>query len=206
MPTIVEPFAGAANYSVRHFERDVFLTDLSVDIIEVWQFLIAASEKDILGLPRFEKGLDLRKCNLSNGERKFAGFWANRGSRKPGNLVSSYAVGNSNGSEYFENVKRLVAENLYRIKHWQIKQTSYISLNDIKATWFIDPPYRNGGKHYVHNAINYVHLGEWCKARNGQVIVCENTDCDWLEVKPLVQCVGIVRNTTEATWTNAQTL
>ena len=51
-----------------------------------------------------------------------------------------------------------------------------------KATWFVDPPYQEAGKHYRHgsSSINYERLAEWCVSRLGQVIVCEAYGADWL--------------------------
>ena len=68
-----------------------------------------------------------------------------------------------------------------------------------KATWFIDPPYQFGGKYYRHNGkkIDYEFLGEWCKNRDGQVIVCENHKADWMEFEPLVGISGQLHKTTE---------
>lgn len=192
--TIVEPFCGAANYSVRFFEKQIFLCDLNKDIIDTWEFLINASKQDILSLPRFEKGLDLRNLNLSKGQKNFCGYWASRGSNTPRNIVSTFAMGNSNGSEYFENIKYLVSENLYKIKHWKVKQIGYSELTEnIKATWFIDPPYKEGGKHYIHNLIDYENLKNWSLNRNGEIIVCENIEASWLPFKHLIDNIGSVR-------------
>jgi 16S rRNA G966 N2-methylase RsmD len=200
---IVEPFAGAANYSFTNFENDVFLVDLHNDIIKVWQFLINASEKDILGLPKFYAGLDLRTLGLSQGEKLFCGFWANRGAASSRNIVSKYAVGNTNGEMYFEYIKQFVAENLYRIRHFQIKQGCYQQLDpecNYKATWFIDPPYQNGGQHYVHNQIDYEQLKIWIEKRTGFIIVCENDTATWLQGKPLFVTVGARKLTKEIIW------
>jgi hypothetical protein len=196
--TVIEPFCGAANYSVCNFENNVFLSDTNPNIIETWKFLINASKKDILSLPRFERGLDLRTLNLSFGERCFCGFWANRGSANPRNIVSNYAMANSNGSEYFENVKKQVSENLYRIKHWNVRLRSYEDCPKwLKATWFIDPPYVEGGQFYTENKIDYKKLGLFCRNLKGLIIVCENEKANWLEFSPIATTVGIVRKTTE---------
>lgn len=111
---IIEPFAGAANYSVNNFENDVYLTDLNENIIKVWNFLINASENDILKLPKFYSGMDLRNLNLSEGERIFfCGFWVNRGMINPCNIVSKFAMGNTNGAEYFEIKKKEVSKKTF---------------------------------------------------------------------------------------------
>lgn len=48
---IIEPFAGSARYSLKYFENEIELYDLSAYVIEVWNYLINASEKDVLTLP-----------------------------------------------------------------------------------------------------------------------------------------------------------
>lgn len=195
---IVEPFAGAANYSVINFENEVYLTDLNEDINDVWNFLINASEKDILSLPKFKLGLDLRNLNLSNGERKFCGFWANMGSNGPRNIVSKFAGENV---QYFETKKTEVAKNLHRIRHWKINRISYENLfDDFLATWFVDPPYIKGGELYKYNTIDYPKLAEWCKIRKGLTIVCENDTADWLNFESLVEISGQCKNTTEVVY------
>ena len=60
----------------------------------------------------------------------------------------------------------------------------YKSLPNVKATWFIDPPYQTKGG-YVISDVDYFELGKWCKSRKGQVIVCENAEADWLDFNPL---------------------
>ena len=60
------------------------------------------------------------------------------------------------------------------------------------------------GQYYRFNnkKIDYTKLAEWCKERQGQIIVCENTKADWLDFKPLVELQGQLHKTTEAIWTN----
>jgi hypothetical protein len=41
--------------------------------------------------------------------------------------------------------------------------------------------------------INYNDLAIWCKSRNGQVIVCENGDANWLDFKPIKSFSGAFR-------------
>ena len=95
--------------------------------------------------------------------------------------------------------------NLHKIKHLKILHSSYIDLENIKATWFIDPPYQFGGSAYVENKIDFSHLADWCKTREGHVIVCENTKADWLPFIPMIDNKGTHKTTTEAIWTNCPT-
>jgi site-specific DNA-adenine methylase len=68
--TIVEPFAGAAKYSLRYFDNDVILYDADERIVRIWKFLQSATPKDILSLPsEFKAGQTLNDFNLSDIER-----------------------------------------------------------------------------------------------------------------------------------------
>ena len=95
-----------------------------------------------------------------------------------------------------------IANNQYKVRHWEIINGDYTCLQNVKATYFIDPPYEYGGIYYRMNSskIDYPILAEWCKSRNGQVIVCENTKADWLDFKTLVTMNGQLHKTTEAIW------
>lgn len=189
--TVIEPFCGAANYAVANFDNNVVLRDTNPVIVDLWKYLIAASPKDILGLPSFYHGLDLDSLNLAKEERYFLGFWANRGSVAPRRFVSNFAVGNSNGNVYFENVKKQVADNLFRIRHWDVKLDTFENIPTwFPATWFIDPPYVNGGNLYIKTNVDYKILGKFCNQLTGQVIVCESFGADWLPFVPLCENVG----------------
>lgn len=69
-----------------------------------------------------------------------------------------------------------------------------------KATWFIDPPYIDGGKCYKFNKIDYVKLAEWCKSLNGFAIVCENSNAKWLDFQHLTDNVGQIKTKSEGIW------
>jgi hypothetical protein len=73
---------------------------------------------------------------------------------------------------------------LGKIRHWQIIEGSYENAPDIEAHWHIDPPYRNSGKHYPVNGIDYTALAAWCKQRRGYVQVCESSEANWLPFQP----------------------
>ena len=71
-------------------------------------------------------------------------------------------------------------------------------IND-KATWFIVPPYQFGGEYnkFGNKSIDFGKLGDWCKSRNGQVIVCEKSKAAGLVFKPLIEMRGNKFKTTE---------
>jgi 16S rRNA G966 N2-methylase RsmD len=75
-----------------------------------------------------------------------------------------------------------IASNVKNIRHWKIKHCSYADIPNVKAHWFIDPPYQKAGTAYKCSSkdINFDHLGSWCMDRKGTVIVCENRGAEWL--------------------------
>ena len=157
----------------------------------------SASSNDILGLPEFDDGEKIdNKCrNLSDEERWLIGFSVNQGSQRP-----KYTAGRMNFN-YWKVDKRRIARDLYKIKHWKFVLGEYNSICNIKATWFIDPPYQS--QHlYVHNDIDYDELKDWCNERVGQTIVCENSKATWLNFSSLTSLHGQRTTTTEVIWTN----
>ena len=60
---IIEPFAGSARYSLRYWEKDILLVDKYKEIVDIWNYLQRAGEKDILGLLFLKKGMKIRILN-----------------------------------------------------------------------------------------------------------------------------------------------
>jgi site-specific DNA-adenine methylase len=200
---IIEPFAGSARYSLKYWQNDVLLVDKYEVIINLWNWLKTCTEKDILNMPKLKKGDDIRKLNISENEKTLLGFFAQAAQGQPVNMVSK--MGKQNMKTAYKNI----ASQLYKIKHWNIIQASYDDLKNEDATWFIDPPYQFGGQYqykFGNKQIDFNMLGQWCKTRTGQVIVCENTKADWLPFKPVVKIDGANHTgTTEAIWSNIPT-
>jgi len=199
---IIEPFCGSARYALKYWQKDVLIMDKSENLIKVWKWLQQCSKQDILGLPKLTTGLDIRKIELSEIERTFLSYLVASG--RPSNIVTKF-MDYDNGNQ---KVYKRIADSLELIRQWEIKFGSYTELENLEATWFIDPPYQFGGEHYKHGTkdLDFNKLAEWCKNRNGQVIVCENMKADWLDFKPMVQIQGACQtNTTEAIWSNHKT-
>jgi len=188
--SIVEPFAGSAAYSLHgnNWEKDVFLYDIDLRIVRLWQFLQQASVNDIKKLPCEPEMTINDHKQLSRAEKDLIGLHLSPGSSMPANISTKYdrwAVG-----------KQYILENVHKIKHWTIQQASYrMIVPEAEATWFIDPPYNEGGKHYRFGKIDYQHLADWIKNLKGQVIVCERDDADWLPFKSLTKFAGIANRT-----------
>lgn len=201
--TIIEPFAGAGQYSLfgNNWKKQVILIDKYKVIVDIWKYLIRAKKEDILKLPDMFENNNIDNHNELLPEEKYLiGFCINCGSACPKKTAKKYNNWNKQ--------KIIIANNLYKIKHWKVFYNEYINIPNKKATWFIDPPYQFGGEWYreSNKKIDYQSLGEWCKSRKGQIIVCENTKANWLDFKPLRQIQGARNtNTVEAIWSNHKT-
>lgn len=200
---IVEPFAGTAQYSFKYFDREVLLVDKYEVVVRVWKWLQLCSPADILGLPRLKFGESVDEYSFDCIEAKwFVGMIITGAPSQPKKTASRWkTIVRPNTQNYKLN---FAANNLYRIRHWEIRLGSYEDIENESATWFIDPPYQRGGEYYVksNRDINYPHLAEWSRSRLGQAIVCENSRGDWLPFSPLVSMMGNKYKTTESIWTN----
>lgn len=198
---IIEPFCGAAQYSLYgdNWKKEVSLYDSYKVITDLWLYLIQSERSDIINLPDIEEGTNLDTIKyLSSEEKYLIGFSINTASAMPKKTATKRSIWNRD--------KMRIADNLYKIKHWTVKQSDYRDIQyDTDATWFIDPPYQFGGQYYhdSNKNINYWDLGEWCKSKSGQVIVCENTKATWMDFKPLATLNGQLHTTTEAVWYNS---
>lgn len=198
---IIEPFAGTAVYSLHNdnWKKEVHLIEKYDVIVDLWHYLQQASEQDILSLPDINCGesLDVH-TQLCKEERYLLGFAINEGSANPKVTASKKKSFNN-----WNKNKPKIASNLHKIRHWDIRCGEYDEFDDINnltATWFIDPPYQYGGQYYRHKFADYEKLAKYCNTRSGQIIVCENTKADWLDFKPLKEMHGQLHTTTEAIW------
>lgn len=193
---IIEPFAGSARYALRYFDRDVILIDKFHKIMEIWKYLQQASEKDILGLPDISYKEKIPE-SLSLAEKWLIGYCVGRGTPRPATMGHQFNDWN------FDKVK--IAKQLFKIRHWKFIHGTYECLDNPTATWYIDPPYINGGHKYSksNKDLDFAELAEWSKSRNGQVIVCENDSASWLPFLPLIKNKGQMKEPTyEVFWTN----
>jgi len=200
---IIEPFAGTARYSLKYFDKEILLVDKNKDEISIWHYLQNATEKDILKLPKLKVGDDIRLFTwLCKEEILLLKHIGQAATANPGFITTE--MGYRSSLTAYKNI----SSQLYKIKHWVIKEGCYKDIDNVEATWFIDPPYQFGGHKYKHSNkhIDYLELAEWCKSRNGQSIVCENTKSDWLPFTPFKKIQGGANtNTMEVMWSNFKT-
>lgn len=204
---IIEPFAGAAAYSLAHLDKTIFLNDLDDDIYETWRWLKEeATEKELLYFSKLEVGQDLRDLPIGRGHRNYLGYNASRGSAAPRNIITKWSAQRKEFPALASTIEYRVKETikiLPKIQHFFLANKDYKDLPNLNATWFIDPPYQEQGKHYTESDINYEELADFCATRRGQVIVCEQKGASWLPFKPLVDIQGSRKKSTEVYWTNS---
>jgi len=197
--TIIEPFAGSSQYALRYPYKNVYLYDLDENIVQIWDYLINVSEKEILSLDLNFKHIDDSK--LTEIQKILVGFWIAQGGTYPKKSKTQFSIDNNLNWPY------RVASQLQYIRHWKIQHCSYADIPDHCGTWFIDPPYIDKGIFYRRSSrsIDYDHLAKWSTERLHEYIVCENLGANWL---PFVSLCNLVNNkaqqTKEAIYTNMQ--
>ncbi len=209
--TIVEPFAGAAGYSMRYPDRDVVLVEKYARLAEMWRWLIAARPADVLAVPCVEATDDLPAW-VPDGARSLVGFCMNDAATSPRRALSAgrrkLAAMGRRREGWNEAQRDLVASQVDAIKHWRVIEGDWHDAPTIPATWFVDPPYNNkAGSYYVHgpDAIDFDQLAFACRhTMPGQVIVCENEGADWLPFRTFATLKAGVNGhgSREVIWTN----
>lgn len=182
---IVEPFAGAAGYSLRYPDRQVTLCEADPTLISLWRWLIHVSPSEIRSLPLIRNDQTVHDLHCIPEARALIGFWLNKGMTAPCRTPSKWMRdGWRPNSQWGEVIRERIASQVDRIRHWTIIE-GYEHAPNIEATWFVDPPYSNAaGRRYKCNAVDYPWLASWCRSRLGQVMVCENEGANWLPFKP----------------------
>lgn len=212
--TIIEPFAGAAGYSLRYPDRDVILVEKYHVIAEIWRWLIGATLGEVRAIPCVDAIADLPAW-VPDGARWLVGFNLAAGAWAPRNTASPLIRRERAGSEHRPNspnhasgwspaMRERVAAQVSAIKHWRVIEGDYSAAPHAEATWLVDPPYQGrAGSHYVHGSkkIDYAALARWCRMRRGQAIVCEAAGADWLPFVPFGGTRGIAgAPSREAIW------
>lgn len=180
--TVIEPFAGAAGYSVHHMPARVILVERDPAIAELWREVLAmtperlrAADAQLLG-DRTRDPLIM----FMSGAQNIAQWIAGRDAAVTPRMHSDWPY-----------VRRRLVRVARHADRFTLIEGDYSEAPDIPATWFVDPPYEPHGSlaglGYRHGAtgIDYHELGDWCQARRGQVIVCEQHPAEWLPFKPI---------------------
>lgn len=182
---IVEPFAGAAAYSLHgnNWKKQVILIEKDRRVAEIWRWLIEeATPFKIQTLPNLRVGQKSSEfLHILHAATKMAFKYK---------TIKVTPVLERN----WEISKRVMAENVHKVKHWQLIAGDYTLAPNAEATWFIDPPYKsNPGNGYAHGsaAINYAELAKWIHSRDGELICCEGEFGDYLPFRTLLTLPGV---------------
>jgi len=182
---IVEPFAGAASFSMHaeNWKKTVLLFEKDEKVAAIWDWLISsATENDIRKLPDLKVGeRSTEFLHIVHAATKMA-FHFKRIKVTPV-LARNWEIS-----------RRVFAANLHKVKHWQITCGDYSLSPDIEATWFIDPPYIGESGHgYRHSSklLDYKSLAAWALDRKGEVIFCEGKNANYLPFRPLIDLKGV---------------
>ena len=213
---VIEPFAGSATYSVYHEPERAILIDKDPVIIGIWNYLINASEKQILNLPTlgdsdiFDFECSLKK--LEPEERALIGFWTAKARPRTAKILGNWFFEYHKEKScrvWNEYVKERIVKQLPKIRKWYAVQVDYTILDDLpqdckKNTYFIDPPYSsNAGKKYKHNKINYPHLKNWIEQNKcSQIIACENQNLTyrWADFNKTHEAFNMRGKSKELVW------
>ena len=207
----MEPFAGAAGYSLRYPDRNIILVERYAVVAEMWRYLIGVSEAEIRRIPLNPEHVDDLPAWVPQPARHLIGWWFNNATASPRLQLSAgrkKKAGMGDKMEgWTEATRERVASQLSAIRHWKIIEGDYTDVPYLSAevTWFIDPPYNNAaGRHYaLGNDLDYAALGRWCRERRGQVIVCENEGAKWLPFRTFATFPSSIngRGSREVIWT-----
>lgn len=182
--TIIEPFAGAAGYSLRYPDRRVILVEKYPIVAGIWRYLISVHPSEILSIP-FVEHVDDLPAWVPQEARWLVGFSMNAATVSPCKQLSAgrkkFIEMGRNFEGWSDALRERIASQVDRIRHWTVIEGDYTAAPEVFATWFVDPPYNNkAGSYYVHSRLDYAALGDWCQTRLGQVIACENEGATWL--------------------------
>lgn len=180
---IVEPFAGAAGYSMFWLNEiphtSALLIEKDPQIVALWSRVLSMTPDEIMAIQTPVKGerTDDLLIALSANGATVSGTMANQGSVQ----VTDWMARD------WASVRLRIATTRARISADRITvclgSWDEIDAADVgEATWFIDPPYQHQGHRYHmgSDGIDYPALGAWCQQLPGQTIVAEAEPADWL--------------------------
>lgn len=175
--SIIEPFGGAAGYSLRHHSKDVTIAESNKYVYNLWKWIIQyANEEKIMQIPiDLPEGTSIVDLPLSNGQKLMLKHWQR--TNNVGNCWTTSPWGNLPG-QWTENTRKRVASEVHLVSHWKVCQDGFELLEsdlrrDPSVTWFIDPVYLFNYRYGMNGDFDYTRLASAVNKISGQVIVCE---------------------------------
>lgn len=168
---VIEPFAGAAGYSVYWGASKAILFDLNDDVVKTWRFVIEAGKRGgdpIRQLPLLDYGESVPDIE----GKELIGFWCIRGVESPRKSLGGWAKDYPNRF-WGEYQRERLARDSVQCANWEITLGDYTLADGLVGEWFIDPPYQQAGKHYKHPFTQFDALAEFCRRQHHSVTVCE---------------------------------
>jgi hypothetical protein len=201
---IIEPFCGAASYSAWHADQRtpwfpnghrVWINDKDERTFSIWAFLQRPDAEEWLKVvPRRvtpgQRVSALLPADAPDGLRELLRAEANPGTqgvRGVRDQVTGF------GAQAWHRCVPRIMSLLPLIRRWRITQLDYRDLPNIKATWFIDPPWSGQYGRRCRTTLEpheYGELADWCRSRHGEVIVCEAVGASWLPFVPFTRGIG----------------
>jgi site-specific DNA-adenine methylase len=182
---IIEPFAGSAAYSLfsDNWRKQVILIEKDHKVAEIWEWLInEATPNQIKNMPDLQPGEKSSEfLHIIHAATKMAFKYKTI-------KVTPVLARN------WEISKRVMADGLGKIKHWEIICGDYTEAPNVEATWFIDPPYMSEpGMGYGHSSakMDYAQLAKWSLERQGEIICCEGEHGNYLPFSTLLELKGV---------------
>src|SRR3546814_20398309 len=84
---------------------------------------------------------------LDEGALSLIGFWLNRGSATPKRSRTAYSARADKAQlNWGERARERVAETVVHLRTWTVIEGAFAEAPDIRATWFVDPPYVDKGR------------------------------------------------------------
>lgn len=201
---VIELFAGSAGYSTFYGCEEVLLVDKDPIITAVWEYLILEATPDgIMSLPDLPNvGDTVDDCDIPQAAKWLIGFWLNRGSATPKRTRTAYSARTDRAQlNWSPRAKERIAAQLPALEGWSILCDSYETVSPRPATWIIDPPYQDKGRHYRVSSVDYADLADFARYLPGQVIVSEGSDADWLPFVSLGDFKTSAGKSRELIWT-----
>ena len=187
--TIIEPFAGAAAYSMYHVgsAKRVILIEKDPRVVATWHRVLAMTPQELLDYPIPAVG---------EPSRDFLVMTAATSSASAG--VTTLKVTDRVVDVMPGMLRKMAALLPLAKERVEVVLGDYRDAPNLEATWFIEPPYRvteqragsplQQGMGYAKGcnaaSLDYDELGAWCRERRGQRIVCEQEGADWLPFRP----------------------